>query len=80
MDSLKTRIEELERRVRELEGRSPQLLWPYPPYYTVPYFPPQQPAPPQPYWYVTCGNTASIAPLVAEHPAPASGYTVTFTT
>lgn len=51
------RIEELERRVKELEARPPIQYWPLAPVpTTVPQWTPYPlPVSPYPYWTVTCG-------------------------
>lgn len=60
-DALK-RIEELERKVRDLQMRPPQIVTPYPYYVPYPVYPAPQPYPyhPWPVWISRAGS--GIAP------------------
>lgn len=67
--TLKQRVEELERRVKELEAR---------PVYVPIYIPPQAPAPYQPHWpnypWITCGGAVGVGTGMAT-----TGGTAPFT-
>jgi hypothetical protein len=77
MNTDKQRIEELERRVRELETR-PQVV--YVPYYVQPPAPPQWPSQPHP-WYplVWCGIPGTTHRPLTSGAADQYAGTITIT-